>query len=568
MQRAIVLSIFGGAALASPLFAAAPVADLVIQHGKVYTADGSGNFAQAVAVKDGYILAVGQDAEIARLRGPKTKVIDARGAAVTPGLIDTHTHLVWGAAWLEQAQVSGVRSGADLAQRLRAFAAAHPTAKVIQGAGYFPDSITRFDIDDAADGRPIVVSHGDGHRMLLNGAALAMAGLSDRDPPNPTMPRDAKGRLTGVLMEGAQAKAELIIPKQSEADQRHLLALATDQAHAAGLTTVVVVGGQDDLKLFERARAANTLSLRVAFAQWLTRDDATGGFPHDFTFDEHDADKLDAIRRNFHDDPMLHFDMVKIMSDGVIENHTAAELEPYADQPDNRGDENYSKADLDRIVGMMDRRGWQIMLHALGDRAVRWALDSFELAAKNNKEPADGRRHKIEHIENVNAADIPRFGQLNVTASIQPAHGLGMSDPKRSGQRWRNLGYLRSAWGFPWKSVTDAGGRVAFGSDWPVAPLNIGTAAYSATNRIVNPPVPDQRLTMPAVIDGYTRNAAYSIFRDKDLGTLQPGKRADIVIFGDDIFTVPSKRADFAVRTTFLDGKVVYCAAGADCGGE
>ncbi len=560
-----------GASLIAAAAQAAPVADLLIEHGRVYPADGSGRFVQAVAVKDGLILATGTDAAIDKLRGPATKLIDAKGGAVVPGLIDTHTHLIEGAGTLEQLDVTGAKSGTELADKLRVYADAHPDLKIIEAFGYFAPGITRFDIDGVGGGRPIVVRNGDGHSTLCNSAALALAGVTEQARQgDSTVPRDAQGRHTGLLMEGAQALIEGALPKPNDAQRRHLLDLAMQAALSAGVTSAVVVGGQDDLHLFSEARADRTLKLRITFAQWLTRDDATSAFPHDFAFDEKDADKLDAIHKGFSDDPMLTFDMVKIMSDGVIESHTAAMLAPYADQPGNRGQENYSVADLDRIIAMMDRRGWQIMTHALGDRAVRMALDAYERAEASNPAPPAGRRHKIEHIEAIDPSDIPRFARLHVTASMQPDHAAGMTDPQRKERRWAYLGYLRSAWGWPWRSVKASGGRVAFGSDWPVAPLNIGPGSHVALTRLVNAPVPDQRLSMTEVIDGYTRDAAYSIFRDKDLGSLEPGKRADIVLFDRDIFAaVPEKDADLPVRATLMDGPVVYCAdQGSGCGGR
>ncbi len=571
MRAELRLLALAGASLLPVSAQAAPVADLVIEHGRVYPADGSGRFVEAVAVKDGLILATGSDAAIERLRGAATKRIDARGGAVVPGLIDTHTHLMEGAGTLEQLDVTGAGSGAELADKLRTYAAAHPDMKIIEAFGYFAPTITRFDIDGVGDGRPVIVRNGDGHSTLCNGAALALAGVTDQTRQDDlTLPRDAQGRHTGLLMEGAQALIEAALPRPTDAERRHLLDVATQAALSAGVTSVVVVGGQDDLRLFGEARADRTLRLRIAFAQWLTRDDATAAFPHDFAFDEQDADKLDAVRKGFVDDPMLTFDMVKIMSDGVIESHTAAMLAPYADQPGNVGQENYSVADLDRIVAMMDRRGWQIMTHALGDRAVRMALDAYQSAGAANPAPARGRRHKIEHIEAIDPADIPRFGALHVTASMQPDHAAGMADPERRERRWAYLGYLRSAWGWPWKSIEASGGRVAFGSDWPVAPLNIGPGAHVALTRLVNPPVPDQRLSMTQVIDGYTRDAAYSIFRDKDLGSLESGKRADIVLFDKDIFAaIPGKDAELPVRATLMNGAILYCAEqGTGCAGR
>jgi predicted amidohydrolase YtcJ len=207
----------------------------------------------------------------------------------------------------------------------------------------------------------------------------------------------------------------------------------------------------------------------------------------------------------------------------------------------------------------MDRRGWQIMTHALGDRAVRMALDAYARTAKVNPAPARGRRHQTEHVETIDPAEVPRFGQLGVIASLQPSHAGGMNNANRSSRRWQNLGYTRSAWGFPWTSIKQAGGRLAFGSDWPVASLNPGRGMAVALNRLLHPPIPDQRLTMPEILDAYTRDGAYTIFEEARLGTLEAGKLADIVVLrGDVVGHPPTAALDLTVAATVFNGRVVY----------
>ncbi len=493
------------------------------------------------------------------MRGPQTKLIDAKGAAVTPGIIDTHVHFLMGASTLDQFNATGARDSAELSRRVRAFADAHPDRPWLLGFGYFSDTLTARDFDAASGAKPVVIRAGDGHSMLANSKALALAGITRAtpDPEGGRIVRDAAGNPTGHLLETAQGLMAKAVPALTEADRMRLLALGTEAAYKAGVTSIVNVGGTDDLELFQRARAAGTLGIRIYSALWLTRDMVSAELPQSFDFDRAALAKFDVVRAAHKDDPMLRAGIVKIMLDGVIESHTASMLTPYTDDASTSGYANYSPENLRRIITMMDADGWQVMTHGLGDRAVRIALDAYEAAAKANPAPARGRRHKIEHVETIDPQDVPRFGRLGVTASLQPDHAGGMNDTKMEGRRWNYIGYTRSAWGFPWKSIKTAGGRVAFGSDWPVAPLDIGPGMAIATGRVPHPPIPQQALSVAEVIDGYTRDAAYSIFADKEVGTLEPGKRADIVVFRNNIFAGKGGET-LPAAYTLLDGKVVY----------
>ncbi len=555
-----------GAALlaATAAQAAGAKADLVILHGHVYAADGKPGFKEAVAIKGDRIVKVGSDAEVAPLAGPATRIIDAHGHTVIPGIIDNHVHMLAGAEGQEGVSLRGIRTAEALQAAIRGYLAKRPDVAWIRGDGYY-GGFTRKDLDAVTGGKPALFMAGDGHSVLANTKALQIAGITKDTsaPAGGEIVRDADGELTGVFRESAQGVMEAALPRPTDADVMRLLAEATETAHKAGVTTIVNLANPADIAIYDRARAAGQLHLRLYNGLWLTPV-MTGGvksgldFPEVFTFTEKDADDFDAIRRKYRSDDLMSVRMVKIMVDGVIESHTAAMLAPWADQP-GTGAANYTPAELDRVIAMMDRRGWHIMTHALGDRAVRMALDAYQNAFAANPAPPQGRRDKIEHIESIDPADIPRFGQLGVIASVQPAHAGGMNDPDHKAARWRYLGYERSAWGFPWKSIKDAGGRLAFGSDWPVASLNAGRAMSVALNRRLNPPVPDQRLTVAELIDGYTRDSAYTIFKDKELGSLEPGKLADVVVLADDIFAnPPTSGADLVVDETVFDGKVVY----------
>ncbi|WP_082601939.1 amidohydrolase [Phenylobacterium sp. Root700] len=555
-----------GLAVALGLMAAAPPsADLIVVNGKVYTADASHKMVSALAVRGNRIVATGTDKEIEKLQGAKTRVINAQGHSVLPGFIDSHVHMLAGAEGLEGPNLSGVRNAAQLQKVVGEFIAAHPELTWIRGGGFYAD-FTRHDLDPVTGDKPVLLMAGDGHSMLANTKAMKLAGIT-KDTPSPAGGEIAHdpvtGEPTGVFLETAQSLVQRALPVQTTADLERMVREATDEAHKAGVTTIVNVGHPPELAIYDGMRRRGELKLRIHNALWLTPGSPTEfrpglGFPDVFTFSEQDADVFEGIRRTYPDNELMTVNMVKIMMDGVIESHTAAMLKPYADEP-GVGETNYTPAELNRAISMMDRRGWQIMTHALGDRAVRMALDGYQVAETANPAPARGRRHKIEHMESVDPADIPRFAALGVIASFQTAHAGGMNDPQHRGQRWRYLGYERSAWGFPWKSIKDAGGRLALGSDWPVVSLNPGYAMSVALNRLENKPIPDQKLTLTEILDGYTRDGAYTIFEDKRLGSLEVGKLADVVILADDIFAKPpSSGADLVVDQTIFDGQVVY----------
>jgi predicted amidohydrolase YtcJ len=270
------------------------------------------------------------------------------------------------------------------------------------------------------------------------------------------------------------------------------------------------------------------------------------------------------VWRSHPENPTLKTGVIKIFMDGVIETNTAFMLANYANIP-SRGKPNYTVEDFDRIIRMMDRRGWQIMVHALGDGAVRMTLDGFERLAQVNPVPARGRRDRIEHIETIEPADIPRFGKLGVIASMHPGGGFFPTTQAARppgfvlGVWGRNLGPERAARGGMWKSISESGGRVVFGSDWPVASLDAMGRIYSITHRGPLPGGIDQRLPLTTAIDNYTRQCAYATFDEKRKGTLAPGMLADAVVLATDVFSrEPASAADIAVKFTIFDGKVVY----------
>jgi hypothetical protein len=275
---------------------------------------------------------------------------------------------------------------------------------------------------------------------------------------------------------------------------------------------------------------------------------------------EADVHKMDVAWKQYGDDPTMRTGIVKLFADGVIESQTAAMLAPYVGTG-RAGTPNMTASEMNRIVAMFDKRGWQIQIHAIGDRAIRLSLDAFEAAAKANPAPARGRRHRLEHVEAISAQDIARFGQHGVIASQQPMHvALGDANQAVPSGPWPDaIGPERASRAWAWKSILQGGGRVAFGSDWPVAPLEPGQGIWLASTRVKADNAADQRLSIDDALAGYTRWAAYASFDEQRKGTLEPGKLADIVVLTSDITAAPiPTKSSVVVATTVFDGKVVF----------
>lgn len=542
---------------------ASVTADLLIVNGKVYTADGSGTFQEALAIKGNKILQLGTSGQISRLRGPGTQLIDAHGAAVLPGFNDAHTHLMNGGIALGNVRLQGAQTLTEIQDRIRAFAKEHPDSQWIQGAGWgygpFPGSLpTREQLDAAISDRPAVMRCFDGHSIWVNSKALALAGITKNtpDPPNGFIVRDPKtGEPSGLLKETpAQALVNRVIPPPSADDQRRALKAAIAEAHKYGVTSVVeAAGSPEGFEFLDQARRAGDLNLRVYYSLLVMPG-----------FTAKDADRFDQVWHNHPDNPILKTGILKMFMDGVIETNTAFLLAPYTNIP-SAGKPNYTVEDFHRILKMMDQRGWQFMIHSLGDGAVRMTLDGFQ-SLQDNRMPARGRRNRVEHLETIDLADIPRFGQLGVIASMHPGGGfIPPGRPPSTGPQgvWAtNLGPERAARGGMWKSISVAGGRVVFGSDWSVASLDAMGRIYNITHRAPRPGGPDQRLSLTSAIDDYTREPAFAAFDEKIKGTLAPGMLADVVILATDVFShPPERREDIAVAITVFDGKVVYRAA-------
>ncbi len=533
-------------------------ASLVIVNGTVHTMDEAGTRAQAVAIKGNTILKVGSSAEVEALAGPGTRVIDARGGTVAPGFNDAHVHFIAGGLSLGDVDLSGLTTLAQVQEQIREFAALKPDLPWIRGRGwlYAPfanGSPTKAELDLVVPDRPAVMTCYDGHSVWVNSKVLTLAGITKatKDPVNGAIVRDPKtGEPTGHLKEAAMDLIAGILPEVTDDLRRAAIRAAVAHANQFGLTSIQNAGGSlDEMALFDAAHAAGELTVRA----YLATQAAAG-------ITEADVARMEAARQRYGDDPTVRTGIVKMFADGVIESKTAAMLAPYVGTK-SAGAPNLTAAEMNRIVDMFDRRGWQIQIHAIGDRAIRMALDAFEHAAKVNPAPARGRRHRLEHIEAIAAADIARLGRLGVIASQQPIHAaLGDVNQAVPKGPWPDaIGPERTARAWAWKSIQAAGGRLAFGSDWPVAPLDPGQGLWLASTRVRAAEAADQRLTIEEALAGYTTWAAYASFDEQRKGTLAPGMLADVVVLDQDITAAPIASAtSVAVAVTIFDGKVVY----------
>jgi predicted amidohydrolase YtcJ len=533
--------------------------DLIVTNGRVFTGVQGKDFAEALAIRGNKILRVGSNRQVKRLARPHTLTLDAHGATVMAGFDDSHAHLLSGAMSLSQLDLSGVSTLDGIESAVRDYAEAHRDRPWVVGRGWvyeaFPGGLpTRQVLDQLVPDRPAYLEGYDGHTGWANSRALAAAGIGRRtkNPAHGEIVRDARGEPTGALKESATGLVEVAEPKATRAEQLQALRDAIALAHTFGITSVQNASGTaEDFELLDELRQRGELALRVSGA-------LTGG-PE---LSPADLDRFEQIRRRFPDDPVLKAGAVKLFADGVVESYTAAMLAPYANKR-TTGESNFTPASLTRLVTLLDRRGWQILTHAIGDRAIRMTLDAYQHAAEVNPAPPNGRRHRIEHIETLDPADLPRFATLGVVASLQPDHG----DPAPEWiTLWKtNLGEARASRGWMYGSLLSSGAHVAFGSDWPVVSLDPRYGLHVAVTR-TSPDgtpaggwIPSEKVTLTQALEAYTSGGAWASFDEQRKGTLQPGMLADIVILSADLFAQnPPRVLDAEVAVTIFDGQVVY----------
>jgi predicted amidohydrolase YtcJ len=535
-------------------------ADILIVHAKVYTLDPAKPWAQAIAIRHGKIQAVGRDEEIERYRGIGTKWIDAGGKLVLPGFTDCHIHFLGGSLGLDKVNLEGAKNVAEIQERLREYAKQHPDETWILGRGwdyamFVPETLpNKKYLDELFPDKPVFLVASDGHTSWANSKALTLAGIdrSTADPANGQIVRDpATGEATGALKERASALVRKVVPKPDDVAKLRALRAGIKWANQNGLTRVHSAGGDfEELGLYDELRQENQLTLRFTIAYFQDPPELR----------KQDVDAIEAARKKYHDE-WIDTNAVKFMVDGVVESHTASLLAPYSDDPSKTGPLFWDPEKYKAAVADLDKRGLQIFTHAIGDRGVRTALDAYENAEKVNH--SKDHRDRIEHIETIDAADIPRFGKLGVVASMQPLHSNPDDDTLNV---WaRNLGLDRASRAWVWNSIREAGGRYAFGSDWPVVTLNPWIGIQTAVTRQTKEGlpkdgfVPSQRLSVAQAVDGYTMGAAYAGRREKTEGSIVENKVADVIIVDRNIFEIDAHSiGDTKVVTTIVGGKIVY----------
>jgi predicted amidohydrolase YtcJ len=541
-------------------------ADTVVIHARIYTVNEKQPWAEAVALRAGTVVAVGSEAEIGKLRGPNTKVIDAGGRLILPGFTDCHIHFLDGSISLLQVNLDRAKTVGEIQQQVKAYAAEHPELPWVLGRGWqytvFASGLpTKAALDEIIPDRPVYLESFDGHSWWANSKALKLAGITkeSRNPPGGQFVRDpASGEPTGAVKEdAADAVVRRAIPHPSHEQLLQALRRGMHEANAAGLTGAISPGGVSveggdfsALDVYDELRRQGELTLRFYIGSRLEPPAVSA----------EQIDRIDAARRRHHDD-WIAAGAAKFFLDGVIESHTAAMLAPYSDDPQQSGSLLWEPEKYKKAVAELDHRGIQVYTHAIGDRAIRLALDAYEDAANRNH--TRDARPRIEHIENISAEDIPRFGKLGVIASFQPLHAYPDDDVFKV---WApNIGPERAQRGWPWRSIEKTGGVLAFGSDWPIVTLNPWPGVQTALTRQTaegEPPggwLPTERISLGDAIRAYTLGAAFAARREKTAGSLEPGKIADLIVLSQDLFMIePTEIGKTEVLLTMVGGKIVY----------
>jgi len=529
-------------------------ADRIFVGGKIWTGDKAHPWAQAMAVSGELISAVGGDAEIMKLKAPNTRVVNLNDHFVSPGFNDAHMHFLVP----DQVMIEESDDLKTIQKKLGDFAKANPKSTCIigQGWGYsaFPDNkpLKKY-FDSIVSDRPVILDERDGHMTLVNSKALELAKIT-RDTPDPEHGRivhDENGEPTGELQESAQKLVEnLIKPPTTEENYRSLKRLL-DVAASYGLTSVQNATFQkDNLPAFDRVLAEGGLKIRFYRAVTLKKDVT----PEDFAY-------FHSLSKKY-PEKLMKFGAAKGFVDGVVDAQTAVMFEPYT--TGKNGIANWTQEDLNATAVKYDREGFQIMLHAIGDKAIAMALDTYEYVAKING-PRD-RRDRIEHIEVPRLSDLPRFKQLGVIASTQ---ALFANPDKTTLENYSPLlGPDRASHANAFKLFDDAGAIQAFGSDWPVFSMEVLKGIYCAASRKTpegTPPegyFPQHRISVEAALHHFTVDAAYASFDEKVKGTLTPGKYADFVVLSENILEPPEERVlKTKVLLTVMGGKDTFRSA-------
>jgi predicted amidohydrolase YtcJ len=538
---------------------AGAAADLVLRNGAVYTVDASRSWARSVAVRAGRIVHVGGDSVPEGLIGPNTEVVDLAGAMLLPGFQDGHVHLALGGVELGECALFTLATSAAVLDSIASCAATRPEGW-LRGVGCeltaFPDANpSKAALDRLAPERPALFEAADGHSAWVNSRALALAGITREtpDPPDGRIERDPRTREpSGTLRESAMELVSRLLPERTDEELAAGLDRALRLSAERGLTTVTEASASEALlEAYTAADRAGRLTLRVIAA--------VDGAP-DSSGVEGVVRRLAAWRDRYAT-PRVRPAAVKLFQDGVIESGTAALLAPYLDRRGDAGKPIYAQPVLDSLVAALEREGWQVHVHAIGDRAIRMTLDAVERA--RDRSGARDARHTITHLQLIDSTDLPRFRRLGVVANFEPFWANGDEYLTRLAEP--SLGPERSRWLYPIGSLVRDGAVVTGGSDWSVSSLAPLDGIHVAVNR--RPPgatdgLPwraEEVVHLPAAIAMYTINAAYQHHQERETGSIEVGKLADLVVLERNLFEVPEREL-YGVRVmrTIVEGRTVY----------
>ncbi|HET9226250.1 MAG TPA: amidohydrolase [Thermoanaerobaculia bacterium] len=525
-------------------------ADLILQHGVFYPVQPAGRVEGSLAIRGGRIVYLGPDAGATAFKGPKTRVIDLAGRVVTPGLIDAHSHLAGLGQALAAVDLTAAPTFDEVVRRVKEAAAKVPKGTWVGGRGWdqnlWPekDFPTHGALSAAVPDHPVWLTRVDGHAALVNAKAMEIVGLGPdiQDPPGGRFLRDGDGRPTGVMIDNAMDVVGSKLPAATVQDKERELRSASRHCLELGLTTVTDMGvGPAEIAAYTNLLKAGELPIRSALFLGDNEQLLASWFQS--------GPQVDPTSR-------LLIRGVKLYADGALGSRGAALLEPYSDDANNLGLMVAAGSHLEDVSRRAAQAGFQVGIHAIGDRGSLVAIDAMEKAIAGKPDA----RFRLEHTQVTRVQDLQRMAKLGIVASMQPTHAT--SDMPWADER---IGEGRLERAYAWRKVLDFGGRLALGSDFPVESADPRLGLYAAVTRqdLSGQPeggwLPGERLTREEALRGFTLDAAWSLFLDKEVGSLEVGKRADLVVFSRDIMTVPEKEIPkVEIDYTLVDGKVSY----------
>ncbi len=534
-----------------------PTADLIVTNAKIWTGDDARPKAQSVAVLGDRIIAVGSNAELAVLRGPDTKVVDAGGKLLVPGFNDSHVHFVEASRDLDEVQLNDATSAEEFQRRVQEQAKKTPKGSWMLGGGWDetkwnpPNPPTKEMLDPFTADIPVFLDRYDGHGALANSLALKMAGVTaeTQDPPGGVIVRDAQGNPTGLLRDSAKALMYKVIPPLTHEERLAAIRRGMQYAASLGVTSVQSMNDYNDsfadIGAYNELAQNGEMTMRVYVAPSIS-----------------DWKKLaDVGARRAFGTAYVRMGALKGFADGSLGSRTAYFFDPYTDYPSSvgiLGKQMHPLSQMQDWITQADAARLQVCIHAIGDRAISTVLDMYAEAFHTNH--GAERRFRIEHAQHMAAKDFDRFAQLDVIASVQPYQAIDDG-------RWAEarIGHDRASRTYAFRTFLNHGVHLAFGTDWDVAPLNPLLGIYAAVTRATldgkNPNgwFPEQKLTVDESMRAYTMGSAYAEFQEHEKGTITPGKLADMVILSDDIFTIdPTKIRDVKVLKTLVGGKLIW----------